>query len=158
MLVEVIITESYESILFKIKIIIQTGTHVKKTGEVRPIKIARMNHRANKKELEFVYELQESDSNNNNNKTNVKAKGKGKSEAAKTDTNTPNTAKVDDVHALTNHLFDLFFDQLQAKNIDIQVLIKLRSTTTNNNLPCNSFLFLFLGQTRGDQEELRASI
>lgn len=34
-----------------------SGVHLKKTGEVRPIKILRQNYRENKKELEFVFEL-----------------------------------------------------------------------------------------------------
>jgi hypothetical protein len=33
------------------------GPHVKRTGDVKAIKIARVNHRNTKKELEFVFEV-----------------------------------------------------------------------------------------------------
>jgi tryptophanyl-tRNA synthetase len=102
-----------------------SGTHLKKTGEVRPIKITRQNYRENKKELQFVFELLDapaattsssssssassspaaSSSSNNN------AKKGGK--AAVPDKPAINTREIDDVRVVSDKLLNEMLEELK---------------------------------------------
>lgn len=67
--------------------------------------------------------------NNDNNTTSAKGKGKGgkaevKSNNNNTNSNEGNKAVVnaDDVHAVANQLLNLFMEQLQQSQVDVQVI------------------------------------
>jgi alanyl-tRNA synthetase len=99
-----------------------SGVHLKKTGEVRPIKILRQNYRENKKELEFVFEL----TNDLNNPIPTTAKDKklakkkiNQQQQQKQESQNENKINNDNILIITNELLNDIFKTMKLKNIEI---------------------------------------
>jgi len=90
------------------------GPLLKRTGEIRQLKVKKTNHRANKQELEFVFELSG---------TVVSASGEPSKEAAKAPEPEkkpePSNLHLDNVHIVGGAILDEFFASLKANGVEI---------------------------------------
>jgi len=99
------------------------GPLLSNTGEIKPIKIKRTNHRATKKELEFVFELVESNS------TPTEQKPATKTTNAKTKLNTAPQKEYDNVMSITNSILEEVFKELKLQGVDLKEKEALVSKT-----------------------------
>eukprot|EP01114_Cavostelium_apophysatum_P015806 TRINITY_DN4388_c0_g1_i1.p1 TRINITY_DN4388_c0_g1~~TRINITY_DN4388_c0_g1_i1.p1 ORF type:complete len:282 (-),score=72.54 TRINITY_DN4388_c0_g1_i1:30-845(-) len=93
------------------------GPLLGKTGEIRPIKIKRTNHRANKGELEFIFELVDQETTANT--SNKSDKGKPATTAAATTAPSTNTFQLDDAVLVGKKLVEDFFAEMKAQGVEV---------------------------------------
>jgi len=91
-----------------------SGPLLKNTGEIKPIRIKRTNHRAAKKELEFVFELEEPTTSAKTTDT--------KKTTAKSKEETPKAEPKDNDNAIVvgDRLLDEIFAELNKQGVNLQ--------------------------------------